>query len=45
MNVETHQRDHITNVKNAIHERETDQLQDELDVLEAKNTRHRKTAQ
>ena len=37
MAVESHQRSHIEGMKKAIHDRETDILQDELDLLEAKN--------
>ena len=37
MAVETHQRNHIEKVKKEIHDREADQLQDELDQLEANN--------
>lgn len=39
MAVESHQREHIEGKKKAIHERETDILQAELDLLEAKNSK------
>lgn len=40
MAVESHQRDHIEKSKKAIHDRETDILQGELDALEAQNRKH-----
>ena len=39
MAVESHQRTHIENTKKAIHERETDILQNELDALEEQNAK------
>ena len=39
MAVESHQRNHIENTKKAIHEKETDILQGELDQLEAQNAK------
>ena len=40
MAVESHQRDHIEKSKKAIHDRETDILQGELDAFEAQNRKH-----
>ena len=37
MAVETHQREHIENTKKQIHDKETDVLQAELDMLETRN--------
>ena len=37
MAVESHQREHLEKTKKAIHDRETDVLQEELDQLEVKN--------
>ena len=39
MATESYQRNHIENSKKAIHERETDILQGELDALEAQNAK------